>query len=469
MAASYLAPEQRPGGAPVLTRSRWEDGRGVYVNRVTGRPYAPHHADEVRFVFDDGPWRWGLCAGGEGSGKSTAGVIKSLERLRRKMSGILVSTDLPQFKKSLWPEFRDWCPWDEVVPAQRYRAAHSWEPLQGFTLAFTNGAKLLCGGIEDPSGWEGANVHFCHFDEAHRHPTPQALKVLDGRIRLAGTGGEPSQGWITSIPVKNWLYDYFGPEKPQAEDDPYRAFKRQSLYVRLRTADNAVNLADGYEAQRRASLTEDEAAQRLDAAWVDVADTTRFLSSMLLWDACRDDLPALTPHEPGVVAMDAGISHDCFSLVLLTRHPRDRARIAERATRIWYPPPGGVIDFGADDGPEQTLRAWCKAFAVQQVVYDPYQLHDMATRLTNQGVVYCEPFSQNDLRLIADKRLLDVITERRIAHTGDPELRRHLDNANKRMDAGEGKLRIVKRSRDGRIDGAVCLSMGVHSFLELNT
>src|SRR3972149_8273888 len=59
-----------------------------FRNVETGRAYAPHHAAEQEWVTADGP-RYGLLKGGEGSGKSTAGVGKDLYRLRRGVRGVL--------------------------------------------------------------------------------------------------------------------------------------------------------------------------------------------------------------------------------------------------------------------------------------------------------------------------------------------------------------------------------------------
>ena len=123
------------------------------------------------------------------------------------------SPDLPHFKRSLWPEFSRWCPWDQVVPEQRYRSKFSWEPRAPFSLAFRNGTTLLCGGIDDPGAWEGPNVSFIHFDEPRRKKTAYALKTLAGRPRIPGPKGEPPQFYLTTTPRKHWLHEYYGPLK----------------------------------------------------------------------------------------------------------------------------------------------------------------------------------------------------------------------------------------------------------------
>jgi hypothetical protein len=455
-AQAELERRRRAGGGA----GRWPS---TYVNRDTGRPYQPHHADEARFVAEDGPWRYGLAKGGEGGGKSVAGIIKVLERLRRGMNGIMVGTDLEHFKKSLWPEFRRWCPWDQVVPGQRRRAAPAWEPQHSFSLAFTNGTVLLCGGIDDPASWEGPNVSFAHFDEARRKKTADALKVLDGRVRIPGPAGEPPQLFLTTTPRKHWLFEYFGPLLEA--DDPRASFKASAFVIDLLTRDNAANLAEGYVEDRAKTLTAAEARVLLEAAWEDIDAADRFLASMLWWDACKEDLPPLDPREPMVLCADGGVSSDHFALVGVTRHPARRADPAIRYVEAWTPPRGGKLDFAL---PEAEIRRLCAAFHVVALVYDPYQLHDMMTRLQNEGVVWTWEFNQGADRLVADKQLYDLILGKRMAHDGNPILRAAIDNADRKIDGEDRKIRIVKRSGDLKIDPAVAASMGVARCLELN-
>lgn len=451
--------QSRPAVAPV--GSRWLPERGIYINRETGKPYAPHHDAESAFVTQDGPWRYGLAKGGEGGGKSVAGIVKTLERLRRGMSGAMVSPDLEHFKKSLWPEFQRWCPWGEVVGSQQRRASVEWIPSTSFALVFKNNARLFCGGIEDPESWEGPNLHFAHGDEARRKKDAQILKVLDGRVRMTGPNGEPPQLYFTTTPRKHWLFDYFGPLK---EEDALASFKAKAFVIDLITADNAANLAPGFVDDRRRSLTEAEARVLLEAAWEDIDEADRFLPSMTWWDACQEPLPALSNREAMVLAVDAGVTNDYFALVGVTRHPQRRDHVAVRYVRQWTPPSGGSINF---DEIEREIENLCKTYYVVQVTYDPYQLHQMMSGLQRKNVAWCSEFGQANERLEADKGLLDLITTRQIAHDGNASLRSCIDNANAKRDA-DRKLRLVKRSQGLKIDAAVALSMGAYRCLNLN-
>ena len=434
----------------------------VYTNSVTGKVYAPHNDDERVFVYDDVP-RWSVLLAGEGAGKTTAGVIKTLNRVRRGCDGCLAAPDLPHLVKSLWPEFVAWCPWEQVIEKQRYRGLAGWEPHGMFTMVFyceTGGtAKLYCGGMaeEDIESWMGANLNFAYVDEIRRHRSPVALKVLDGRIRKDGPKGEPPQLWFSTVPRMNWLHEYFGPVQ---EDDPYLDFKRNSFVGRLRTEDNQANLTADYIASRKTTLTQQEQDVFLNALWEDEADAEKFLPSVILWDACRDSLPPLTRTEPLVLAADAATggattTPDTFALVGVSRHPSRPSDPAVRYVQVWTPPPAGLLDFAPI---EEEIRRLCSTFAVVELTYDKTELHDMMQRLGREGVVLTRSFSQGQEIEVADRALLDLILSRRLAHSGEPVLRKHIQNANVKK-ASRDSIRIVKRTQSLKIDAAKALSM----------
>ena len=398
------------------------------------------------------------------SGKSTAGIIKDLERLRRGMSGILASPNLPHFKKSLWREFRNWCPKEVLVPAQRYRLSKEWQPHEAFELTFINGASLMCGGMENPRSWEGPNVSFAHLDEG-RHATQVALTVLDGRIRIPGPNGEPPQGWITTTPKKNWLFEMFG---PVTDKDPYADFKQAIRVVTLPVELNRENLADGYVENRRKSLTENEARILMDAEWEDQTDLEKFVN-ILWWDNCKEELPPLNRSEPGILSLDAAKGSesnvsDCFAVVLVTRHPHRPDDVAIRYCGIWQAQAGDYIDF---EPIENEIRRLCAEYSIIEVCYDPYQLHDMGHRLRREGVAHTKEFNQSKDRLIADKQFQSLIMARRVAHDGNPLLRQHIDNADIKKH-GEDGVRIIKRSASLKVDASVASSQGTARCLYYN-
>lgn len=446
-----------------------------YTSARTGNPYQMV-SDSVRdFIYSDSP-RYRLLKGGEGGGKSAAGVIKDLNRLRRGCNGIMVSTDLEHFKKSIWPTFREWCPWHCVIPRHRYRQEEGWEPSKSFTIVFKNEtggySELLCGGAkEDRIGqWTGPNVNFVHFDEAREHRTPEALKTFDGRARILGPKGEPPQLYLTTTPRKHWLFEYFAGAPGDEESislvpDEIKAkhvdFKRDAYVTTVLTEENPV-IDREFVRQRAQTLDEAEARVLLRALWEDESDVEKFVQ-LVWWDSCKESTQPLGRSEPAIIALDAatgsenpGYIADCFAMLMVTRHPKRRKDVMVRYCGIWEPSPGQLLDFSPIDA---ELRRLCREFAVTEVTYDPHQLHDMGTRLKREQIAHIKPFGQQKDRLLADKQLQVSIMARRIAHDGNPLLRQHIDNANIKKH-GEDGIRIVKRSISQKIDAAVALSMG---------
>jgi len=476
---------------PVTLGGKWGRTGARYINRESGRKYRPHHQEELEFIISDRPRRW-LVKGGEGSGKSVAGIIKDLERLRRGMSGIMGSPTLVHFRKSLWPEFRRWCPVNAIIPSQRYRLDISWQPNQPFELVFEDmgwgHATLLCGGFDSPGSWEGPNVNFAHIDEGRHLASPAMCKVLDGRCRIAGPDEEPPQWWVTTTPRKSkvstspedakyhWLFEMFGPWEDDGED-PFEDFKRESRVTTLRLDDNAENLAEGYVELRTQSLTAKETRILANAEWEDEEDTERFLPSMTLWDSLKASAP-MPPlaQEPLVVALDAATGRksttsDCFGMVAVAPRsyfiPGAKGCVV-RYIEKWQAKARGQIQYSTPmlDGPGDRLRWLIDNHNVVCVTFDPHQLVFVAQALEQEGRVWVEPFNQTNDRLVADRRLYDEIIQKECTHDGDEDLRAHIDNADRKVDADKHNFRLVQGR--GKIDLAVCLSMASRQLSELN-
>lgn len=224
-----------------------------------------------------------------------------------------------------------------------------------------------------------------------------------------------------------------------------------------------------YYGQERAVLLPNEFRRLHKNEWVTSVDV--FVEEAW-WNACQDpDIPAGPANEPWIIALDAGVSGDTFALVAVSRHPNDPTHTIARFAKRWLPPKGGKIDFqGTDEepGPEKVLRKLIATHNVVQVAYDPYQLEDMAGRLRKEGLGWFKAFSQAGDRLIADSQLRSMIMERRIHHSGEPDLKEHVTNANAKIDPEERKIRLVKRSELLKIDLAVALSMANEECQRLN-
>lgn len=205
----------------------------------------------------------------------------------------------------------------------------------------------------------------------------------------------------------------------------------------------------------------------------EASEVGAFLSSIELWNACREDLPPLDGHTPCVLALDAAESNDTFGTVIVSKHPTDPSRLAVRYARGYVPAKGVALDF---DAIERDIRDLVQRYAVQQIAYDPMLLGQTIRRLTKPRekpsepapiTTICEPFPQGAARLECDKGLFDLITQRNIVHDGDEELKAHIKNANKKIDDESRKLRIVKRTYALKIDLCVALAMGADRMSKL--
>jgi len=151
--------------------------------------------------------RFAALISGRGGGKSAAGAQKALKKIREGQSGAVINPDFENFKISTWPEFREWIPWDMVVPSHRYMRGIQWQPHQPFRLAFTNGAVVYCKGLKDEDSARGPNINWFWYDEAGRDLTGGAWTIAVPSVRI----GKDPQIWITTTPRgrSHWIYKFF--------------------------------------------------------------------------------------------------------------------------------------------------------------------------------------------------------------------------------------------------------------------
>lgn len=327
----------------------------------------------------------------------------------------------------------------------------------------------------DPTGEAGSNADGMVFSElwgAHG----KAMNQMWAEMTLSPTKFGKSFRWIESYAgyrdtstLLLGLYEQATKAGKRLDGDiEIFANSQARLFALWNTQPRLSWQTPDYYRQERAALSVmPEEFNRIHRnQWAD-GGTERFLSSITLWDACEQEVPKLDGHTPVVLAMDAGESNDTFGTALISRHWSDDSLLAVRYALPYVPVNGEPLDF---DKIEKDIRGLCQRYAVQLIAYDPMLLGQMMRRLTtgkNPINTPCEKFNQGTARLEADKGLLDLITQRRLVHGDDKELRQHIDNADRRTDPESRKLRIVKRRESLKIDLAVCLSMGCARAFEV--
>lgn len=342
----------------------------------------------------------------------------------------------------------------------------------------------------DPGGEAGGNDDLIIFSElwAARH---KAIQQMWTEMTLSPTKFGYSQRWIET-------YAGFTGESPILEQLWERGTSRGER-LDLSYDDNDLSdleiYAEGdmlllwndrprlpwqtkeYYAAEMGVLTEIEFSRIHRNQWA--SSTAKFVPDEW-WDACEQEILSNVHKKPMVLGVDAAVSGDGCALVGVTN---EQERTHVRYSRLWMPPKGGKLDYqGTQEQPgiELEIIRLCTLYNVVEVRYDPYQLHDMMTRLKNgvwvdaSGKLVAETyararklrvntvaFSQQNPRAVADKQLYDKIRERRIHHSGERDLAQHIGNANAEH-KDDSKLRMVKRNNESKIDLAVALSQAAY-------
>lgn len=321
----------------------------------------------------------------------------------------------------------------------------------------------------DPAGEAGGNDDLIEWTELHASQS-KAAQAMWSEMTISPTKYGYSQRWIDTYaghdnasPILYNLYDLGVNHGTRlalhdAPDD-LEVYANGSLLVLWNTRPRMPWQSEDYYASEAQVLTPNEFNRMHRNQWA--SSTNAFIQSSL-WDACAGVLPAMTPNEPMVIGMDAAVSHDCFALVGVSRRGET---CYVRYVRVWTPPIGGHIDFGEV---EAELRRLAAEKAVVCFTYDPYQMEDMAQRLTREGVGWFDSFNQSGDRLEADTELYQRILTRRLQHDGNDLLRSHVLNADAKIDPEGHKLRIIHRAPDKPMDATVALAMASKRASYLN-
>lgn len=313
----------------------------------------------------------------------------------------------------------------------------------------------------DPTGEAGSNADMVAFSELWgAHQTAQKRMWTETTLPPQKFGR--SQRWIESYAgfdgeselLEN-LYDSGVKHGRQLQidgaPDDLEVFANNDarLFTLWNTKPRLPWQTPAYYAQEEAILTPDEFARVHRNQW---ARGQEAFVPPEWWDACgKEPFDDIRPDEPVILSADAGVVSDCFAVVLVTRRGE---KVQTHYARKWQPD-GKLLDFRPI---EAEIRRLINTYNVIEVTYDEYQLVDMMGRIRAEEAVKVRKFPQDAPRAVADKRLYDLIRERRIQHKGDTDLREHVLAAN-RKPADENKLRLIKRSPNDKIDLTVALSM----------
>jgi phage terminase large subunit-like protein len=174
------------------------------------------------------------------------------------------------------------------------------------------------------------------------------------------------------------------------------------------------------------------------------------------WEELRDQVD--WQDEEIMLGFDGSFSGDATAIVGCTvpKTPEDKPYVF--MVKAWEKVDG--VD--ADDWRvpiqevEQTILDFCAKHKVREVACDPYRWQRSMEVLQDQGIPIVEYPSTSAKRMVTScAKFFDYVTDKRMAHDGNPMLTRHLSNAVTKADALG--VRIVKENRNSsrRIDCAV--------------
>lgn len=406
------------------------------------------------FRFNTVLWSWP-----KKSAKSSviASVADFVASSRQRASVKLVANDIKQADTRVGMYLRESIKLGQLAGKRDYgiRITPS-----GYKISYPNGSLIESVPI-DPSGEAGGNDDMIVYSELHGWKS-KAHQRMWSEMTLSPTKFGNSQRWIDTYagytgesPVLEQLFKV-GKEQGQQVWPDLEVYvnpiaKMLTVWVTKPMLPWQVDAsAQEYYAQEAAQLTPNEFSRMHQNQWVSSEDV---FVPYEQWLSCgKEPFEHVRTNEPLIMAVDAGVSSDCFAVIVVTRR-EDKVQV--HYARKWQPENGKKLDFKL---PEMEIRRLLNSYNILEVAYDEYQLVSMMGRLRSEEAANCRAFSQAGARAVADKRLYDLILARNVQHRNISDLNEHIKNANRKPE-DDSKLRIVKRSQELKIDLAVCLSM----------
>ena len=188
--------------------------------------------------------------------------------------------------------------------------------------------------------------------------------------------------------------------------------------------------------------------------------------SLDLWDQCVD--PAHGPIMPGgnellYLAVDGSYKHDTASVVA-TYYDRARRKVVLARHRIWTP---GGVELDLDQTIGDYLRAMRGGHRIGAVLYDPYQMINLAQQLTREGLPMQEyPQTVSNLTAMG-QNLFDLIKDGNLIAYADDELRAQVSHA-VAVESSRG-WKISKERASLKIDAVVALAMSALAAVQGGT
>jgi phage terminase large subunit-like protein len=174
------------------------------------------------------------------------------------------------------------------------------------------------------------------------------------------------------------------------------------------------------------------------------------------WAACRYAGSFTQPGKGVVLGFDGSKNGDSTALVAVTVEPDPQLMVIG----LWEKPDNAPPDWRVPRAEvKDAIRQAAREYRVREIAWDEFLWLDAAEELVDEGIEVVA-FPQTLTRMgPATQRFYELVMTRKIRHSGDPRLARHLDNAQIKTDSRGSRLQKDARNSPRKIDLAVAAVM----------
>lgn len=335
---------------------------------------------------------------------------------------------------------------------------------------------------------EGLNPTFTLFDEVHVQPDDSLWNVfrlaMGARrepllvgITTAGvktdTHGQPSLCYrmyemgveVARGRVKNPTFFFAWWAAPERAD-----YRSVPVWKGANPGYNdIVSAADFHSSVQPGATRENEFRTKRLNQWV--SDDEAWLP-FGTWDAISDPNRLVPDGEPIVVGFDGAWSNDSTGLVGCTIAPPHHLFVLDAWERMDFTDPDWHID---PDDVEASIRRICRKYTVRALAFDPARWQDFFARLERERFPVVEWPTNSVSRMVPactefEGAVLQGAAEpdkRRLTHSGDARLARHIENARLKTDSRGSRIIKESKTSSRKIDLAVCAVIAFDTVLRL--
>jgi phage terminase large subunit-like protein len=432
----------------------------VLVNPETNRPFTLYPTQErfLREAFSltpDGRLRYPVVLDGKPkkAGKTAqagmAGLYVGAVLAPRFGEIVVAANDLEQSVGRVWTAAARMA---EASPLLRNEVK-----ITGQRIEFKRTGTIMQAVANDFAGMAGANPNYVFIDEPWAVTSEASQRMLDELVPppTRQIAGQYSTTYAGFLGESEWLWRLYQRGLQGAEIAPNLYAQPGSMLMGWHTEPVAPWQTEAWLLQMKEQLRPNAYARMCQNKWV--SSESVFIEPEW-YAACVD--PQARPivankSLPIYVGLDASSTGDHTAISAFTW---DRSCNKARHVwhRIWKPSREHPVPY-ADV--EATILELRERFMLRQVIFDPYNLTDMAQRLKGAGI-HVEKFDQNIPNLTrASQNLYELFRGRNLILYPDDDIR----IAANRAVAVEGSRgwRIAKATASAKVDIIVAMGMAV--------